>query len=359
VLTKILLEDLSMRLPALLLLTGLLALGLPASGQVDFFFGSATVAPNTSTSYPTPYGNWYWGSRHQFLITAAELTAASVPAGGYVTHVAFNVTALNGAQPHQAFTVAIGHTTLTALTAWAPAPPIFTTIPSESPVIGWNAYANCVPFAWNGTDNIVIETCHQNTSYIANCSVATSSTATTSSRYFRQDAVGTCGNPAVTGTSFNRPDIRLTVDSVPLPQPYQSNQAPVASLVVNGVLGTGCAPALQSLASGSAVLSSNLAGLPWDFVISSNPLVPLGGGGIPLVDGQIINLDLSMAVLPLNGFFATNWPGLGFPGLGSSSLTLNYSGLPSMARVTTQAAFINPSSPSGLSLSAPSQIDVP
>jgi hypothetical protein len=36
---------------------------------------------NGNTSYPAPYGNWYWGARNQMLYTAAELQAAGLTAG--------------------------------------------------------------------------------------------------------------------------------------------------------------------------------------------------------------------------------------------------------------------------------------
>jgi CotH kinase protein/Fn3 associated/Secretion system C-terminal sorting domain/Lamin Tail Domain len=36
---------------------------------------------NTTTTYPAPYGNWYWGARNQMLYTAAELQAAGLTAG--------------------------------------------------------------------------------------------------------------------------------------------------------------------------------------------------------------------------------------------------------------------------------------
>jgi hypothetical protein len=36
---------------------------------------------NSPTDYPAPYGNWYWGARHQFLILASELSAAGMTAG--------------------------------------------------------------------------------------------------------------------------------------------------------------------------------------------------------------------------------------------------------------------------------------
>ncbi len=36
---------------------------------------------NCNTCYPAPYGNWYWGARHEFLIRASELTASGLVAG--------------------------------------------------------------------------------------------------------------------------------------------------------------------------------------------------------------------------------------------------------------------------------------
>ena len=36
---------------------------------------------NTTTTYPAPYGNFFFGAKHQFLITAAELNTAGMTAG--------------------------------------------------------------------------------------------------------------------------------------------------------------------------------------------------------------------------------------------------------------------------------------
>jgi hypothetical protein len=45
---------------------------------------------NSPYDYPAPYGNWYWGARHQMLIQAAELSAAGLPVGN-ITSLSFNV----------------------------------------------------------------------------------------------------------------------------------------------------------------------------------------------------------------------------------------------------------------------------
>ncbi|MFZ5554426.1 MAG: chitobiase/beta-hexosaminidase C-terminal domain-containing protein [Bacteroidota bacterium] len=54
-----------------------------------FQVGNGTIQ-NTATDYPAPYGNWYWGARHQMIIPAAELTAAGLTAGN-ITSLDFDV----------------------------------------------------------------------------------------------------------------------------------------------------------------------------------------------------------------------------------------------------------------------------
>ncbi len=45
---------------------------------------------NGNTDYPAPYGNWYWGSRHQILVRANELHQAGIQAGP-INQIAFEV----------------------------------------------------------------------------------------------------------------------------------------------------------------------------------------------------------------------------------------------------------------------------
>jgi len=58
-----------------------------------FQIGFGTVL-NTTGDYPAPYGNWYWGARHQILYRADELVAAGVTPGN-INSVAFNVASTN------------------------------------------------------------------------------------------------------------------------------------------------------------------------------------------------------------------------------------------------------------------------
>jgi Lamin Tail Domain len=51
--------------------------------------GTGTIQ-NSSTDYPAPYGNWYFGARHQLLFLASELSAAGITAGT-IESLAFDV----------------------------------------------------------------------------------------------------------------------------------------------------------------------------------------------------------------------------------------------------------------------------
>lgn len=70
---------------------------------------------NSNTSYPAPYGNWYWGARHQFLILASELQASGLNAGP-ISSLSFQVASTNG-EFYDYIDIALNHTALTSLDA--------------------------------------------------------------------------------------------------------------------------------------------------------------------------------------------------------------------------------------------------
>ena len=51
--------------------------------------GSGTIT-NSPYDYPAPYGNWYWGARHQILIKGSELAASGLTAGD-IQSLAFDI----------------------------------------------------------------------------------------------------------------------------------------------------------------------------------------------------------------------------------------------------------------------------
>lgn len=335
---------------------------VPLAAQFDFFFGNGSAGANTTTSYPAPYGNFYWGSRHQFILTATELANAGIPGGVVIVAVAFNVTAVNASQPHHNFALGVGHTANPNATVWATAPVMGFGPQSVTPAVGWNNHPICPGFTWDGVSNLVIETCHQNSSYTYNDSTAWTDAGFVSSRWYRADTTGICGNGAQTGTGTLRPDIRITVDVVPTIVDYQVNQPPALSLLVNNVAGSVCFPTVLNQAnpaSGTVAISSNLIGSAWDLGVSGSALVSATAGALAASDGQLVNLDVNAPVVFMNGFLSgIPWPGAGFPGMMSSAIAIQYTGITTPQTISLQAIILNPASQSAVTLSQATQIVV-
>jgi hypothetical protein len=76
--------------------------------------GDGTII-NGNTEYPAPYGNWYWGARHQFLFLASELQAAGISAGP-ITSLGFDV-AMTSSEFYNYVDFEITTTSITELTS--------------------------------------------------------------------------------------------------------------------------------------------------------------------------------------------------------------------------------------------------
>ena len=167
---------------------------------------------NTSTSYPAPYGNYYWGARHQMIFTAAELQAMGMLTGGKISSISFDVATIGALANFNNFEVKMGCTSSSDLTAgWETG--LVTVLPSYSHAVttGWNQHTFTAAYDWDGTSNLVIEICHNQASWSGGNSALSrySTTPFTSVRYYRADNANVCGNAGTTGTSSNRPNVRF------------------------------------------------------------------------------------------------------------------------------------------------------
>ena len=176
------------------------AQGASYAGQV----GTGTIT-NTTTSYPAPYGNFYWGAKHQFLVHASELSAAGINAGP-IASLAFKVTASVGI-PLSDFTIKMGNSSITDITSWQSGLSTVFTAATYTDSLGWNVHPFQTPFVWDGSSNVVIEVCFNNTSYVDNASVEQSTTTFTSSLWYRADQGGVCGSTMTTSSMAQRPNI--------------------------------------------------------------------------------------------------------------------------------------------------------
>lgn len=192
--------------------------------------GTGTTS-NGSSSSPTPYKNYYWGSKEQYMLTAQELTALGA-AFGPVTSIGFNVQAVNACPSLDGFTIKLAHTTQANLTSTY-ITGNFTTVyssPSYQPVTGWNIHQFQTPFIWDGNSNIVVEICSNNSSWLSagNASVYNSTTSGYYTTYTQADNSTVCSN--TTGTiTYTRPNMKVELAPTGCP----SQRVPVAIDVLN------------------------------------------------------------------------------------------------------------------------------
>ncbi len=204
-----------------LLLSFCCALPIPLFGQT-FDIGSATGS-NSAFDYPAPFGRYYYGSRHQFVYTVAELQAAGLTSAAALDSLGFNVTAVNAADNHARFTIRVGNVANANLAGgWIDTTQLTRVYRNDSgvqPVVGWNMFKLDEPFVWDGTSDLVVETFHNdNILYTENASTQWTdnlSLAITPTRFINLD--NSSDDAFYTGegntSASTRTDIRLVIAS--------------------------------------------------------------------------------------------------------------------------------------------------
>ncbi len=198
--------------------------------------GTATGS-NTTTSYPAPYANWYSNAKHQFLYTAAELNALGIT-GGKITEIAWEITQLQSSGGNNGiytnYTISMNCTSTTNLTTWETG---LTTVygPLDyTPVMGWNTHTFSTAYEWDGISNLVVQICYDyltTSTYSNNALTPWSTTAFTSSIWYRSDSQPACPELTSTGTGNDRPVTRFTTcGTAPNPSLYIFDWTPGATL---------------------------------------------------------------------------------------------------------------------------------
>lgn len=201
--------------------------GVVATPNVNSAVGTGTLA-NSTTTYPTPFGN-YWGSSHdQYLITAAELTAAGFSAGTF-TSIAFDLSSAYSYAALSNFKILMAPTTATALSTTLISSGFTTVVPSTTYTppasTGYAAIPFTNNFTWDGTSNIVVDVSFSNcssctgtssctTSYSNNGTVNQTSTSYVSavSYYYDNNCTINTFTPSgsfISGTYSQRPNMRF------------------------------------------------------------------------------------------------------------------------------------------------------
>ncbi len=169
--------------------------------------GTGTLQ-NTNTSYPAPYGNWFFGAKNQMLIHASELQAAGMSAGNLYS-LGFDVVTPAGTSLID-FEIGLKLTTTNNVSSGLATG--FTNVygpQNYSDVFGWNQHNFHTPFYWDGTSNLLVETCFNNNSYTTNAIVNMSTYSYESSCYIRADNNSVCSSSWTNGDEYEKPNMRI------------------------------------------------------------------------------------------------------------------------------------------------------
>lgn len=131
---------------------------------------------NGTTAVGYPFYTYYMDSRTDMLYTASEIIAGG-GATGTITKIGFNVVSASS-QVMSGFKVKMQQTAVTTISGftssgWTDVYSADYTVPGT----GWQFITLTTPFAWNGTSNVLIEICFNNSSYTSNSTVASTSNA--------------------------------------------------------------------------------------------------------------------------------------------------------------------------------------
>lgn len=197
--------------------TAALAIDIPAVASRDIGTGTGT--------WDYPLHTFYHDSRTQVIYTASELGGAR-----RITALSLDVATLPG-QALNAWTIRLKHTALSSYPAtgaqWESTG--WTTVHQSNVTVsqtGWVTFTFTTPFDYNGTDNLLVDFSHNNTSYTSSGTVRFTAATARRAIYYYSDSVngdplGWSGTTPTPITSVNVPNLRLTFASAPQRVPIQ------------------------------------------------------------------------------------------------------------------------------------------
>jgi hypothetical protein len=193
----------------------------PAQGVVAVGAGASTTVSSTSSADKiSPFDHYYGGFKSQNLITAAELLAAGLLPGN-INSISFDV--VSGGGLFQEFNMSVGPTSASALTTT----PVIgltsvytTTAPAglTTPASGLVTINFSSPYVWDGSSNLVIQTCWSNNNGGGTgTTVKYDGTSFVSHSYYQADSqtpTSICGAGTMTNTLSNRPRMLINGQAI-------------------------------------------------------------------------------------------------------------------------------------------------
>ncbi|MCD4745967.1 MAG: hypothetical protein K8R58_06680, partial [Bacteroidales bacterium] len=173
--------------------------------QVTVTVGTGTDDSGTYGTAITPFGTYYEDGQNQMLFTAAELNAAGIGVGN-ITEIGWEVISAGGVM--NGFNIEMKHTSATTATLFESGFDNAYSL-AYTPVAGWNLITLTTPFNWDGTSNLLVKVCFDNTTWASNSTVYyTAGVYSSMNAWAYNDGTSGCSDP-YEGTT-NRPNTRIT-----------------------------------------------------------------------------------------------------------------------------------------------------
>lgn len=183
------------------------------------FIGGA----DTSTVGNSPFSGSFQDARSQYLFLASELRGMGLKPGS-ISKLEWKVTQQSSTLPYNNLTIKMGCVPQTDMTnGFIPISNTVFTTSAYSALAGWNSFALTTPYDWDGTSNIIVEVCYDNTTSSLSDAVAHSITPFVS--VYRRYGNGLVGcnlnNTTGTGSTANtlRPKLRFYICEPPAATP--------------------------------------------------------------------------------------------------------------------------------------------
>ena len=160
--------------------------------------GELAIGNGTTTNSYLPCYSFYRYSYTQQIFTAAEMGGPS-----NISSVAFEMA--NLAQ-QRTFKIYMMHTSESAIASWIPAANAQLVFDDAQTLVqGWNTFEFTTPFAYNGTDNLLLIVVDETGSYVSGNTWYVHSSTTNCARYIYNDSnpYSITSNPTSTGTSLS------------------------------------------------------------------------------------------------------------------------------------------------------------
>jgi len=191
-------------------------------------FGNNTL---TAANNPTPFRGYWEDGKGQYLFRASELQAMGFQ-NGLLRSLAFNFPTVSSNNGYANLTIKLKCTTTNVLAVGAFESGAITVYNSAlfTPSAGWNTLAFNAPYIYDGTSNLLVEICYNNSAWSADDNIEYSTTPFVSSVTMDQDGVVGCAFATSELAHSSRPNMRFNYSANINPANYTISWSPTTGI---------------------------------------------------------------------------------------------------------------------------------